>query len=99
MTFDFHARRLDVLGQASDLEHGLLVAARRYDVRVRRLLDAFDGRAFGPDHQSDDAVGHAHLNGRLLARQDQIVDVQIRAAAAARAAVRRAARAILLLAS
>ena len=75
VTFDLDLRCFDVVRQASDFEHGLFVAARRDDVRVGGLLDTLDGRAFRSDDETNDAVGHANLNGGLLRGKNQIIDV------------------------
>ena len=68
VTFDFQLRLFDVLRQTGDLEDRLFVPARRDDVGVGRLLDAFDRRSFRTDHQTDHAIGNTDLNGRLLRR-------------------------------
>lgn len=65
---DLLARCLHALGQAGHLEHGLALARRRHDVGVRRVLDALDGGALGPDDQPHHAVGHAHLRGHVSGR-------------------------------
>ena len=75
VALDLDLRCLDVVRQAGDFEHGLLVAARRDDVRVGRLLDTLDGGAFRSDDEADDAVRHANLNGGLLGGKNQIIDV------------------------
>ena len=65
MSLDFLPCSVDVLRQSGDLKHRLLVPRRGDDVSVGLLLNAFDGRALGPDDQTHDPVGHSNLNGGL----------------------------------
>ena len=58
---DLLARDVHVLLGAGDLEHGLLLARGREDVRLRVLLHLADGGAFWADHEAHHLVGHAHL--------------------------------------
>ena len=62
---DLLASSVHVLRHAGHLEHRLLVAAGRHDVRVRLLLDALDRGALGPHHEPHHAIGHPHLDGGL----------------------------------
>jgi hypothetical protein len=68
MRLNLFARRVDILRQAGHLEHRFFVPRRGDNVGVRLLLDAFDGGALRADHETDDAVRHAHLNGGLARR-------------------------------
>lgn len=98
VTFDFEFRLFDILRQTSDFEDRLLVSTRCDDVGVRRLLDTFDRRSFRSHHQTNDTIRNPNLNGGLLRRENEVIQMQIRVTAAANAAIRRTARAILLLA-
>ena len=62
---DLFPGSVDVLREAGHLEDGLLVPRGGHDVGVGLLLDALDGGALGPDHQSDHLVRHSHLDCRL----------------------------------
>lgn len=63
--FDLLSRTVDVLRHPGDLKHGVFLSARRHDVGVRLLLDAFDRGSFGSHHETHDSVGNAHLDGGL----------------------------------
>lgn len=62
MGLDFAFGRLDALRQSRHLEHGLLVAAGRHDVRMRLMLNSLDGRALRAYDQTHYSVGHSYLN-------------------------------------
>ena len=65
MGLDLLARGLHILGEAGDLEHGLLVAGRRDYVGVGLLLNTFDGSALGAHDKAHHAVGDPDLHGGL----------------------------------
>lgn len=62
---DFLSRHFHILGKPRHFKHWLFVSARGDDVRVRLLLNPFDGRAFGADDQTDNTVRHPNLLGYL----------------------------------
>lgn len=68
VSLDLLARPLGIARGARDLKDGVPVAAGRHDVGARLLLDALDGGALGPDHQTHHAVRNPYLDGGL-ARQ------------------------------
>ena len=45
----------------SHFKNGIFFTRRRHNIRVRRLLNALNRRAFWPHHQPDHFVGDAYL--------------------------------------
>ena len=66
VVFDFSLGSLDAVGLALDLENRLRITRRCHDIRVGRLLDEFNGRAFRADDQADDLIGHGDFFRDLM---------------------------------
>ena len=56
---------LYIFWEPSDFKYGFLVPGGCDNVGPGLLLDPFDGGSFGPDHQTNDPVGHPDLDSGL----------------------------------